>query len=97
MQRATRLHRAPYCARDRGLVTFDTDYRTNPNEPMEGNLAEVGLNGGLAEIRAPLFPMMEVRQSRTDRPSTEIVTRANASRGWAPYRIEIFVGDAQSA
>ena len=79
------------------MVTFDTDHRTHHNEPKEDNLAEVGLNGGLAENRAPLLPIMEVHQSRTDRPSTDLVTRANASRGWAPYRIEIFVGDAQSA
>lgn len=74
------LHHRAY---DRGLLTFDSGYRIHRNEPMERELVAAGLDGGLADFRARLFPMIEVPPNRADRPSPAFVDQVNTLRGWA--------------
>lgn len=74
------LHHRAY---DRGLLTFDSGYRIHRNELMERELVAAGLDGGLADFRARLFPMIEVPPNRADRPSPAFVDQVNTLRGWA--------------
>lgn len=74
------LHHRAY---DRGLVTFDTGYRIHRNGAMEAELVAAGLDGGLADFQARLFPMIEVPPGRVDRPSPAFIEQVNALRGWA--------------
>lgn len=74
------LHHRAY---DRGLVTFDERYRIHRNEAMERDFLRLGLDGGLDDFRARLFPMINVPPNRADRPSGIYISQVNALRGWA--------------
>ena len=73
------LHHRAY---DRGLVTFDSGYRIHRNEAMEHEFVTEGLDGGLADFRTRLFPMLEVPPDHADRPAVAYIEQVNAMRGW---------------
>lgn len=73
------LHHRAY---DRGFITFDARYRIHRNEPMERELVARGLDGGIANFRARLFPVIGVPPDRADRPAAAYIERVNELRGW---------------
>lgn len=73
------LHHRAY---DRGLITFDTRYRTHRKGTMEDEIMAANLDRGLADFQARLFPMIEVPPARPDRPSFAFIEQVNALRGW---------------
>ncbi|UMA67272.1 HNH endonuclease (plasmid) [Roseivivax marinus] len=73
------LHHRAY---DRGLLTFDTGYRIHRNAVMERELVAAGLDGGLVDFQARLFPMIQVPPTRADRPASALIEQVNSMRGW---------------
>ncbi len=73
------LHHRAY---DRGLVTFDSRYRTHINKAMKQELMEACLDGGLGDFLNRVFPTLEVPPTRADRPAPVYVQKANSLRGW---------------
>lgn len=73
------LHHRAY---DRGLVTFDARYRIHRNHAMEREFVTAGLDGGLGDFQARLFPMINVPPARPDRPSHAFIEQVNTMRGW---------------
>lgn len=73
------LHHRAY---DRGFITFDSKYRIHRNEDMEHEFQASGLDGGLADFQARLFPIIEVPPDRADRPAAAYIDQVNGLRGW---------------
>lgn len=69
-------------AYDRGLVTFDEEYRIVTNEKELMNLQELGFDGGIESFRQSLRPLINVPPAVSDRPNVEMVKEANRLRGW---------------
>lgn len=74
------LHHRAY---DRGLITFDPDYRVYVNEDRVEELREARLDGKLQQFREQLREIIHVPPERTNRPRREFVERANELRGWS--------------
>jgi len=73
------LHHRAY---DMGLVTFDVRFKIQLNNKMEKELVAAGLDAGLSDFQARLFPTIEVPPDRADRPAAVYVEQVNALRGW---------------
>ncbi|OKL43291.1 hypothetical protein A3843_14340 [Pseudovibrio exalbescens] len=68
---------------DSALVTFDVDYRIHRNLSKERELANSGLDVGLAGFSEKLLPQINLPQNLKDRPSSKYLEKVNAMRGWA--------------
>ena len=73
------LHHRAY---DRGLVTFDPDFRIYLNADQLANLERGGFDGGLDAFQANLRPIIIVPPDQRDRPNDRYVNAANELRGW---------------
>ena len=70
-------------AYDRGLVTFDEEYRIVINDKEVVKLQELGFDGGIEGFKNGLRPIIHVPPAVSDRPNVEMVKEANRLRGWA--------------
>lgn len=69
---------------DSALVTFDIGFRTHVNDVRASRLKAEGKDGGLAEFRNALRPILALPPDRRDRPAERFVDMANRLRGWTP-------------
>ena len=73
------LHHRAY---DKGLITFNDEYRVLINESEIYRLTELNLIGGLREFRKNLRPAIDLPPDDSNRPNKEFVRKANLLRGW---------------
>ena len=73
------LHHRAY---DRGLLTFDGDYRIHLNDMQVRDLVVARHDGKLSEFRDSLRRTLHLPPDRRDRPNRTFVDQANALRGW---------------
>ncbi|MBK8615366.1 MAG: HNH endonuclease [Flavobacteriales bacterium] len=69
-------------AYDRGLVTFDEEYRIVTNDKELFKLQEMGYDGGMESFRKSLRPLINFPPALSDRPNVTMVKEANRLRGW---------------
>jgi putative restriction endonuclease len=74
------LHHRAY---DKGLITFDADYKTHINSDEVARLREKNLDAGFDDFRKRIRPLIILPPDRKDRPAPKHVDRANEVRGWA--------------
>ena len=74
------IHHKAY---DRGLITFDENYKIKVNEGELHRLQDLDLIGGFNEFKACLRDVIYLPSEKTLRPNPEYVRRANELRGWA--------------
>lgn len=73
------LHHRAY---DRGLVTFDSEFRVHINEPMVDTLVSEDRGAGLKVFRKSLRPIILTPADKKNRPAINFVKEANIVRGW---------------
>lgn len=73
------LHHKAY---DRGLITFDEQYKIILKENEVQKLRELNLYEGLDKFIADLRPIIYVPPAISDRPNIEHIKTANQLRGW---------------
>ena len=73
------LHHRAY---DRGLVTFDVQFKTHLDEVQVQDLKDAGHDGGLDEFRGMLRPLLILPPDKKDRPKGDFITAVNIMRGW---------------
>lgn len=73
------LHHRAY---DRGLITFDREYRVHLNNRRVRALVDAGRDGKLPEFKAALRRTIHLPPDRRDRPDQGLVGQANVLRGW---------------
>jgi putative restriction endonuclease len=67
---------------DRGLVTFDSKFKTHINEPMVRTLVAEDRADGLKVFRKSLRPLIFTPADKKNRPAVKFVDKANSVRGW---------------
>jgi putative restriction endonuclease len=73
------LHHRAY---DAALVTFDEGYAIHISKALMKDLTASGRTGGLSGFRSALQPTLRLPKAVANRPSTEMVRKANRLRGW---------------
>lgn len=73
------LHHRSY---DSGLATFDEDFTIKISRTLTANLSAEGKHGGMEAFRSALRPTLYLPQTMKSWPSTSMVSKANALRGW---------------
>jgi putative restriction endonuclease len=76
---ASILHHTAY---DRGLITFDEQYRVHVNETEIHRLEGINRVGGLDWFRNNLKTLIILPPALPDRPHVEYIRTANRIRGW---------------
>lgn len=69
-------------AYDKGLVTFNEEYKIVTNSKKIAELKNQNLIGGLDKFLSNLRTVIDVPPSKRDRPNVFYVTTANTLRGW---------------
>jgi len=69
-------------AYDKGLVTFNEDYRIVTNSKDILSLRNQNLVGGLDKFMGNLRTVIDVPPAQSDRPNIAYIKTANALRGW---------------
>lgn len=73
------LHHRAY---DAALVTFDDTYSIEIGKAAISGLASAGLGGGAKQFEAALRPSLLLPKAKASHPSTQMIIKANALRGW---------------
>jgi len=73
------IHHKAY---DKGLITFNEQYKIIFNESESHKLREFNLHGGLDKFIADLRPIIDVPPAISDRPNVAYIKTANQLRGW---------------
>ena len=73
------LHHRAY---DRSLITMDDEYFVMFNPDRLRDLEAAHRNAGWAAFRSQLKAIIDIPPSPDDRPSPELIRRANVIRGW---------------
>lgn len=74
------LHHRAY---DASLITFDTNYAIRLSTERTAKLGADGRGDGLKQFTAALSPSLLLPQAQANHPSGQMITKANALRGWA--------------
>lgn len=74
------LHHRAY---DRGLLTFDRQYRIHLNEMRIRDLIAAGHDGQLPRFRKALRITLQLPPGQRDQPNPLFIDQANSLRGWA--------------
>jgi len=69
-------------AYDKGLITFDSQYKIIINEEKIEKLRQENLDGGYDKFVNGLRPIIDVPPSISDRPNVKFIELANKLRGW---------------
>lgn len=73
------LHHRAY---DRGLITFDGEFKVRVNGPMVDALVADHRADGLKDFKGSLRPIIFTPADKRDRPGSRFVEKANRLRGW---------------
>lgn len=73
------IHHKAY---DKGLITFDENYKIMFKESEKVKLKELNLHGGLDKFVSDLRPVVDLPPNKLDKPNIEYVKMANKLRGW---------------
>lgn len=73
------IHHKAY---DKGLITFNEQYKIIFKESETHKLQELNLHGGLEKFLSDLRPIIDVPPAILDRPNVAYITTANKLRGW---------------
>lgn len=73
------LHHRAY---DSALVTFDGGFSIQVSQSAIVCLTDAGLTGGLAQFNAALRSSLLLPKVQANYPSTQMISKANALRGW---------------
>lgn len=73
------IHHKAY---DKGLITFDQNYKILYNDAEAKKLHEINLHGGFEKFIGDLRQIIDVPPAMTDRPNVNYVETANRLRGW---------------
>lgn len=74
------IHHKAY---DKGLITFNEQYKIIFNESEATKLREMNLHGELDKFIGELRPIIDVPPAITDRPNVAYIATANQLRGWS--------------
>jgi putative restriction endonuclease len=74
------LHHRAY---DAALVTFNTDYSIRISQEKTAKLSADGQGKGLDQFTAALRPSLLLPHTQANRPSPQMIAKANVLRGWA--------------
>jgi putative restriction endonuclease len=69
-------------AYDKGLITFNKQYKTIINLEEIENLKEIKLSGGFDNFKNSLRKIIDIPPAISDRPNVNFVEMANSLRGW---------------
>jgi len=73
------LHHRAY---DRGLVTFDEEYKTHFNTQLGEKLASESRGGGLDGFKKTMRPRLIIPPQPCDWPKPEFIRKTNTLKGW---------------